>query len=399
MLGLIPRDYWEHHFVDVRRGFAAAIRRKDEVRTINLAGLADCLPVTSGRAALVAAIKALGLPKGSRIGVPLYCCSVVFKAIAAADCVPRFIDIDPDTYCLSVEDLSAKASEVDAVVAVHLFGNICDIRRVKEAAPGKPIIEDCAQSLGSKIENRPVGSLGTLSFFSFRSSKYLSVGEGGAIFADDPDIRSRLFRIIATMPRRGRIDELIHVARVYLKSVLRGRPFYGLMGYRLWNYVNKELDAAANPRVTMSQIRRADLAIAEIRLSSLDQAIRRQRAHAEFYARALALDSGMLCLERPGLFYNRFHYPITFPSTAVRDAVAAFLLRRNIDGNKYLDAIVDVATRLYGYTGGCPVAERISKRVLTIPIYHTLRKHDIQRIADDVNEGWAQVSNRFKDCA
>jgi dTDP-4-amino-4,6-dideoxygalactose transaminase len=92
--------------------------------------------------------------------------------------------VEPETYCLSAGDLSAKRSQIDAVIAVHMFGNLCDMPSLQEAAEGKPIIEDCAQSLGSKLDGRPAGSFGTIAAFSFRSGKYLSAGEGRSVFQD-----------------------------------------------------------------------------------------------------------------------------------------------------------------------------------------------------------------------
>ena len=192
MIGLIPGEHWEHRFSDLLRGFAAAMGPKKQHETPYIPGIGKLIPVRSGRAALVAALRALNLPPGARVGAPLYCCPVVFKAIVAAGCTAHFIDIDPATYCMSAEDLLAKRSQVDAVIAVHMFGNLCDMPSLQQAAQGKPIIEDCAQSLGSKLDGRMAGSFGTIAVFSFRSGKYLSVGEGGALYSSDADLRLRL---------------------------------------------------------------------------------------------------------------------------------------------------------------------------------------------------------------
>ena len=165
MLGLIPAELWDYKLADLGRGVAATLSRKRQDIEFSLPGLGNCIPARSARAAIVTAIKALDLPANARIAVPLYCCAVVFKAIIAAGCRPRFIDVDPATFCMSAEDLHAKAAEVDAVVAVHMFGNVCDIPGLQEAAPGKPIIEDCALSLGSKLNGHATGSLGDIGVF------------------------------------------------------------------------------------------------------------------------------------------------------------------------------------------------------------------------------------------
>jgi len=127
MIGLLPAEYWEFRLSDTARALSVALAPRRDDERIEIAGLGPCIPVRSARAGIVTALQCLDLPQHARIGVPLYCCPVVFKAIRTAGCVPRFIDIDADTFCISAADLSAKSSEVDAVIAVHMFGNLCDM--------------------------------------------------------------------------------------------------------------------------------------------------------------------------------------------------------------------------------------------------------------------------------
>ena len=141
MLSLLPTENWEYKVSDIFRGFAASLGPRELSGVLNLDGLGNCIPTRSARAGLVAAIKALDLLPGARIGVPLYCCPVVFKAIEMAGCKASFIDVESATYCMSAGDLFAKHSQVDAVIAVHMFGNLCDMPRLQDAAQGKPIIE------------------------------------------------------------------------------------------------------------------------------------------------------------------------------------------------------------------------------------------------------------------
>lgn len=392
MIGLLPAEHWEYKFSDIICGLAAAMGSKKQSDMLYIDALGSCIPARSGRAALIAAIRALELPSGARIGVPLYCCPVVFKAIVAAGCAARFIDVEPATYCMSAGDLFAKRSQLDAVIAVHMFGNLCDMPSLAESAQGKPIIEDCAQSLGSKLGGRMAGSFGTIAVFSFRSGKCPSVGEGGALFSNNADIRSRLSRLIAEMPVPSRAEECAHVVLTYIRSMLRSRPLYGVAGYPLWRIYNKTVDDSAKSPIILSHIYRSDLAVIINRLARLHSVIEGQRAHAGFYSRTLKLDSNMLCSEKPSTFYNRYLYPITFPSPEHRDLIADYLYRRRIDTMKPYKDIVEVAARHYGYTGDCPAAEQISKRVLVIPGYYNLKEREIQRIAGCLNEGWMEIA-------
>jgi dTDP-4-amino-4,6-dideoxygalactose transaminase len=136
------------------------------------------------------------------------------------------------------------------------------------------------------------------------------------------------------------------------------------------------------------------MSIAIDRLALLDAAIERQRANADFFARTLKLGSGMLCSEKPGTFYNRYIYPITFPSPKHRDAIATYLHRRGVDASKPYHDIAEIAATYYGYEGDCPAAEKIAQRVLVIPSYYTLKERDVQHIAACLNAGWAEIDSR-----
>ena len=104
----------------------------------------------------------------------------------------------------------------------------------------------------------------------------------------------------------------------------------------------------------------------------------------------------MLCSEQAGAFYNRLQYPITFQFQRQRDFMADFLLQEGVDSVKYLDGVVETAAENFGYQGGCPNSEQLSKQVLVIPNQHGLREKDVKRISDAVNAGWAALTaNEF----
>jgi dTDP-4-amino-4,6-dideoxygalactose transaminase len=394
MLGLLPVELWDYRLGDLCAAIISALGQSPRQQGLSLPGLGECIPARSARAGLVTAIQSLELPPQSRIGVPLYCCPVVFKAITMAGCVPRFIDVEPSTFCISSDDLSAKRAEVDAVIAVHMFGNVCNIPELRDAVGEKPIIEDCALSLGSRLNGRPTGTLGEIGVFSFRSGKYLSVGEGGALYANDPELRRSLLRSISALPASKAGDELIHIVKTYLRSALRSKPLYGLLGHALWEKYNQRAEYSDKSPISLTQPFKTDLTLAAKRLPNLDLVIQRQRDIARRYASSLRLPPGMLCLEQPGAFYNRYQYPILFPTQEQRDAMAKHLLKTQIDTSRPLDEVAGVATHHYGYANDCPTAERLSKRTLVIPSYHSLTDKEVDSLAQSVNDGWSQIENR-----
>ena len=393
MFGLLPAEHWDFKTSDLARGMAASLDLAKLNGMIDIRGIGSCFPSRSGRSAIVAAIRVLRLSPGAHIGVPLYSCPVVFKAIKEAGCKANFIDMDPDKYCLSVDDLVAKKSKIDALIVIHMFGNMCDMPAVLEVAKGMPIIEDCAQSLGSRLDGRMAGSFGTIAVLSFRSGKYLSVGEGGALYSSDKEIRSRLMQLTSELPVPSRSEECIHVAKTYLRSRLRSRPLYGILGYPLWHFYNKKVDYTAKTPIVNGRIFKSDLSLTCHRLKFIDKAIQKQRLNADYLSGMLHMDSNMLCSEKAGTFYNRYLYPIKFPSSKHRDLMADYLHSRRIDTIKPYQDIAEIAAAHYGYKGDCPVTETVSKKLLAIPSYFSLRKRDLERIAQAVNSGWDEIKD------
>jgi dTDP-4-amino-4,6-dideoxygalactose transaminase len=319
---------------------------------------------------------------------------VVFKAILEAGCRPCFVDVEYGSYGVSAEDLHARKAEFDAVIAVHMFGNVCDIGGLRREAEGRPMIEDCAQSLGSTLDGRMTGSFGEAAVFSFRSGKYLSVGEGGALFTSNDGVRSRATALIDHMAAPRKSDELTHVAATYLRSKLRSRPLYGVIGSWLWHEYVTRVDISMKSPMALSQIYSSDFAIANDRMASLDSAIARRRSIADSYVRRLSLGVGMSSCESHGTYCNRYAFPVLFGSLEERDWMAGYLRARRIDtGQPYKD-IAREAAALYGYAGGCPVAEEAAARVLLIPGYQTLTDREVDRICAAVNAGFAEVASR-----
>jgi dTDP-4-amino-4,6-dideoxygalactose transaminase len=119
------------------------------------------------------------------------------------NCVPIFADID-DTYTLDPADVERKITKrTRAIIAVHLFGNPCDMRALREIADRHKIalIEDCCQAHFAQYQGRTVGSMGDIAGFSF-GGKHLSAGMGGAVVTNDPVLWERAILFTdAALPR------------------------------------------------------------------------------------------------------------------------------------------------------------------------------------------------------
>ena len=386
-ISLIPTEAWEYDVGDALTA-VLSLFEKDRESHLNLKGIGECLPVRSGRAAILFSLQALNLKKGSAIGVPLYCCPVVFKAIKAAGHSPVFIDVNPENYCLSLDDLAAKIRNIDALIAVHMFGQVADMPAILKIMQDKPVIEDCAQSLGSSINGKLTGTFGSISIFSFRSGKYISAGEGAAIYCREPGLTMRLGNDIRSLHKPAQSEEIKHVVETYLRSQLRSWPLWGLAGSKIWKIYNKEVDFIKKSPIALSQIFKSDLTTIKIRLTELEKMIETQREHAQYYLENLQLPREMFCYEQSGYLYNRFMFPIKLLSEKEYKFLSDFLFNENISTSRPYFDVIEGAARYYGYKGDCTQAEHLLRSTMIIPVHYKLREKDLKHICNSVNLAW-----------
>lgn len=142
------------------------------------------LCVANGTIALVAALRAAGIRFGDEVIVPAYTWDGTATAVLFAGGVPVFADVDPDTYCLTVEAArNAITPRTRALLPVHLAMRFADMDGLMKLAGehGLKVIEDCAHAHGGQYRGRGAGSIGDLGCFSFQESKLITSGEGGFV--------------------------------------------------------------------------------------------------------------------------------------------------------------------------------------------------------------------------
>jgi 8-amino-3,8-dideoxy-alpha-D-manno-octulosonate transaminase len=146
-------------------------------------GVPYVLGVTSCTAALVTALKALGIGYGDKVIVPAVTFIATAGAVVSANAVPVFVDVD-ESMNLDVLDLERVFDdEVKAIIAVPLLGAPCQMDKIMAFANkhGIYVIEDVAQSCGVRFKGEQQGTIGDIGVFSFQMNKMLTAGEGGAI--------------------------------------------------------------------------------------------------------------------------------------------------------------------------------------------------------------------------
>lgn len=183
-------------------GFAARVGRRH--------GIA----VSNGSVALDAAIVALDLKSGDEVILPTFTIISCAAAIVRAGAVPVLVDSDPLTWNMDVEQVERRiTARTKAIMVVHIYGLPVDMAplEVIAAKHGLVIIEDAAEAHGQTYRQRPCGSFGELSTFSFYPNKLVTTGEGGMIVTDSDKLaeRCRLLRNLYFAPPRRFVHEEI----------------------------------------------------------------------------------------------------------------------------------------------------------------------------------------------
>ena len=169
-----------------------------ENRFATYIGTAGAAAVNSGTAALHIALAVLGIGPGDEVIVPALTFMSTITCVLHQNAIPVFADIDPESFCLSPEDLRQRITpRTRAIIPVHLFGNAAAMDEIMALAQQHHlfVIEDCAQAHGTEYRGRRVGSIGHLGAFSFFATKHMTTGEGGIITSDHPDWLERARRI------------------------------------------------------------------------------------------------------------------------------------------------------------------------------------------------------------
>lgn len=166
-------------------------------------GVTHAIATSSCTGALQLGLHALGIGEGDEVILADTNWVATLAPILHLGAQPVFVDILPDTWCLDPSQVEAAVTEkTRAIVAVHLYGNLCDMDRLLAIgeAYGIPVIEDAAEAIGSTWKGKRAGSLGRFGAFSFHGTKTMTTGEGGMFVTNDGDLYER----VLTLSNHGR---------------------------------------------------------------------------------------------------------------------------------------------------------------------------------------------------
>jgi perosamine synthetase len=337
-------------------------------------GAKEAVAVSSGTAALHAAMFAIGIRPGDEVIVPAMTFAASANCVVYQGGTPVFADVDAGTLLLDLAQVEARITpRTRAVIAVDYAGQPCDYDALLDLARKHKLalVADACHALGGSYKGRPVGSLADLNTFSFHPVKHITTGEGGMVTTDYSELarRMRMFR------NHG-------ITTDYRQREERGSWFYEMveLGY---NYRMTDIQCALG----LSQ------------MAKLPAWIARRREIAAAYDSALVdlLEVTPLSV-RPevGHAYHLYVVHLQLERLKVdRGHVFAALRAENIGVNvHYIPVYLHPFYRRHLGTGpgNCPVAERAHERLLSLPIFPAMS----DGVVADVIEAIRKVIGAFR---
>lgn len=152
------------------------------------------LAVSNGTVAIQLALSACGIGHGDKVLVPDFTFAATINAVIAVGAIPIIGNVDKDRFGLEINNLNPiLISEIKAIIAVHIYGAPCQIEKISKFCQSNEIvlIEDCAEAIGTYVNNKHVGLFGDAATFSFFGNKTITTGEGGMILFRDSKTYSR----------------------------------------------------------------------------------------------------------------------------------------------------------------------------------------------------------------
>ncbi len=368
-------------FEDLRNVFDNALKTSAFIKGLELESLEEefsnycgteiAVGCASGTDALILALMAAGVEPGEYVITTPFTFFATAGAVVRAGGIPVFVDILPDTFNMDPDLLSdwlrsncavtnrgvvekSSGTRVAAVMPVHLFGQIAEMDRIMTICNDWriPVVEDAAQAVGAKWEEKKAGSFGAAGCFSFFPSKNLgALGDGGMVTTGNHEIAERIVRLRE----------------------------HGGQGY-----IHREV--GFNSRLDALQA-----GFLRVKLSHLEQWHKGRRKNASFYRSAF---KSVKQVKTPVIRKNAWSVYNQYTLLAEnRDELLAWLRNREIGCAVYypLPLHLQECFKCLGYEeGDFPVSENASREVISLPVFGELTDAELNEVVDSVKEFYAE---------
>ena len=359
--------------------------RKFESEIAKLFEKKECLYVNSGSSALFIGIEAYDFPKGGEVITPALTFGTTVGCLIKNNLVPVFVDVEPLTYCIDTKEIeNVITSNTVAILAPNLMGNLCDWPKIREIADKHKliVIEDSADTLGAKVNNKSSGSYSDMSITSFYGSHIINcAGNGGALLLNNKKIieKAKLLR------SWGRSSSLFDEK----SEAIENRFDVNLDGIE---YDAKFVFEAVGYNVEGSEIGAA-FGIEQLKKLQKNIAIRKENFNrqCEFFERYKKYFSNPLQKDNINTAWLAFPILINKSAPFSRKEFQIYLEKRNIQtrvvftGNIIRQPMMkDIAYKVV--ENGYPNADAVMERGVLLPLHHGLTNSMFERLHETISE-------------
>lgn len=311
--------------------------------------------VSSGTAALALALLALDIGKGSEVITTPNTFIATVGAVSHIGARPVLVDVDAESYNIDVSRIEeAITKKTRAIIPVHLYGQPSDMDAVLQLAKkhNLKVVEDACQAHGAEYRGQRVGSFGDISAFSFYPGKNLGAyGDGGAVVTNTSELAER----IRLLRNHGSIRKYYHE----------------VIGY------NSRLDEI-------------QAAVLRVKLRYLDSWNEKRRKNARIYAKYLQhpADRDLVVIPKEMSWVKHvYHLYVIQVEGSIRDKLIEHLNTKGIGAQIHYPVPIHLqkAYKHLGYKEeSFPVAEKLAKRIVSLPMFPELEEHQVERIAHEI---------------
>jgi dTDP-4-amino-4,6-dideoxygalactose transaminase len=308
--------------------------------------------VANGTDALVLALKALGIGNADEVILPVNSFVATAEAVVQAGATPVFADVVPNTYNIDTELIESHITgRTKAIVAVHLYGQPCEMDSILEIAKRHDlrVVEDAAQAHGASYHGRRAGSIGDAGCFSFYPAKNLGAcGDAGAVTTNHPEVAQK----IRQLRDHGGITKYQH----------------DVPGH------NSRLDSI-------------QAAALHLKLGSLDDRNALRRRHAAVYDRLISRIDGVVAPEEPEGIRGVYHLYVIRVEKCNRNDLQSFLAKNEVQTAIHYPLPIHSTPAFASFhRSPCPVAEANAPCILSLPMFPALKENQMEYVVSLIAE-------------
>ena len=321
--------------------------------------------VNSATAALHLALACFRFPEGKKVLVPSLTFSSTASAVLYNRLIPVFVDSDPITLGMSLEDLEKKYDkDCVAVIPVHYAGHPVPMEKLVpwSRERGLKVIEDCAHTAGAMYKGRILGTWGDIGCYSFEEKKLMTAGDGGMMVTNDPD----LFKDVKAMRWVGIDKDNWKTAQLYTKANRDAMHWFYELNVLGYKYNMNDLAAS----------------IGLIQLKKLAEFNKRRSEIIQQYLKDLK-DLNSI---KPLLPFEPEKYPYQMFGIRSdnRDDLMIFLKSKGIaTGCHYTPLSIQPLFKAWSHN--CPYIEKEADKFITLPLHADLADEEVDYILDNLS--------------